>query len=108
MFMYKSKTWFDVVQAVVKNRNTSVNWELKVTPNELFKMKNKKEIKLVYDKLVEIKMKKLRSSKSPLNKPLKKRDKVRKSLKKEEKKHYYPKRLQRQHEVMVFTRLIRS
>ena len=84
MFMYKTKTWFDVVQAVVKNRNSSVNWDIKVTPTELFKLTDKKEIKLVYDKLVNIRMGNLPSTKGPLN-ILKKGDKVRKSFKKEKK-----------------------
>ena len=84
MFMFKTKTWFDVVQAVVKNRNTSVNFDIKKTPNELFKL-DKKEIKPTYQKLVTARMQRLQDSKGYQHRALKKDDKVRLSLKKEKK-----------------------
>lgn len=84
MFMFKTKTWFDVVQAVVKNRNTSVNFDIKKTPNELFKLK-KEDIKPTYQKLVTARMERLHDSRGYQHKALKKDDKVRLSLKKEKK-----------------------
>ena len=84
MFMYKSKTWFDVCQAVVKNRNSSVNIYIKKTPNELFTLPEK-EIKPTYQKLLTAKMEKLKSNKGHQHKTLKKGDEVRMSLKKDKK-----------------------
>ena len=82
MFMFKTKTWFDVVEVVVKNRNTYVNFYVKQTLNKLFALKGE-AIKKVYKTLVQVKIKKLITSKS--KESLRIWDKVRLSLKKEKK-----------------------
>ena len=90
MFMYKTKTWFDVVQAVCKNRNSSVIFSVKVTPDELFQLKNLKKnkdkiIKQFYNIMVTDRMNKLKNTKGYQHNALSKNDKVRLSLKKEKK-----------------------
>lgn len=85
--------WFDVVQAVCKNRTSLVIFSVKVTTDELFALQNlkcenkDKVIKQFYNIMVTDRMNKLKNTKGPQHNVLSKNDKVRLSLKKEKKKN---------------------